>query len=345
MAAKPDNKILVIQTAFLGDIVLTTPFLRELRAQNPEAEIHLLTTPLGKALLDENTWQIRVRAWDKKKDRGPAAMWSMIRGIRAEQFDTIFCLHRSFRSALIAAFAGAERVVGFHEAAGLFAYTETVSRNRHLYEAEKNLAMLPGEFSLEQKLPELPLTASVRQAADEVLRESNLQGKKFVAMAPSSVWATKRWPAERFAEVARNIQQDFGLSVVLLAGSSADDRQVCARVEALAPGAVNLAGKTSFNALRGILADASLLIANDSAPLHISVAVNSPVIGIFGPTVKELGFFPLARPGMAFVVETPLACRPCGLHGHNECPLQHHRCMLNIPASRVMPYVQHLLES
>lgn len=341
MTTKP-SKILVIQTAFLGDIILTTAFLRQLRRQEPEAEITLLTTKAGGALLSDNPWFVNVRIYDKRGEhKGFLRTVELARKLRAQKYDRVYCLHRSLRSSILAFATGAATIFGFQEAAGLWAYTHTVSRAKHLYESEKNLAMLPGTFSLAEKLPELPVAAAIEMQTKEWLREFAI--KEYAVLAPSSVWATKRWLPEYFGKLANYIQEQYGIGVVLVAGSSKTDQQVAQQVQASAPNVLNLSGKTSFDQLKAVLKRARFLVANDSAPLHMAVAVGTPVIGLFGPTTKELGFFPLAMPGKAFVLEEDLACRPCGLHGHHKCPLQHHRCMHDLLPERAQTIVDYLM--
>jgi heptosyltransferase-2 len=101
---------------------------------------------------------------------------------------------------------------------------------------------------------------------------------------------------------------------------------------------------TSLGALKSVLSRARLVVANDSAPLHIAIAMGATVVGIFGPTTKELGFFPKAPPGKSATAElAELNCRPCGLHGHNACPLGHFRCMLDLKPEAVLKEAESLL--
>ncbi len=175
---------------------------------------------------------------------------------------------------------------------------------------------------------------------------------KFVAFAPSSVWATKRWPAERFAKLAKRFWEKYQLRTVLVGGSDEADFVVAkeflasysAGGQGAFPAARDLIGQTSIGTLKGVLARASLVVANDTAPLHVAIAVGAPVLGVFGPTTKEIGFFPLAPAGKAGVAELAgLQCRPCGLHGHKICPLGHFRCMLELDSETVFAEAEKLL--
>ena len=193
-------------------------------------------------------------------------------------------------------------------------------------------------------MPRLTITA-----ADILEADTLLQGARdFVAVAPSSVWATKRWPAEKFAELVRLLRERHGLSCVLVGGNDAADltvaRELLAALPAGEPRPLDLTGKTGLGPLKSVLSRARLVVSNDSAPLHVGIAMGAKVLGVFGPTTKELGFFPLAPPGKSAVAELAgLACRPCGLHGHHDCPLGHFKCMRELSVEAVLKEAERLL--
>ncbi len=343
----PENveRILVIHTAFLGDIVLATPFLAALRAAAPRAEIHFLTTPASLQLLTPNPWNVVLVPFHKRgKEKGLLGLWQKSRELRKFKPQLVFVLHRSLRSSLLATLVGGESW-GFQEAAGAFLLNHKVSRKGIEFEAEKNLALVKawagaGEF--------FPYPFLQESAEDALSAEKILAGtEKFVAIAPSSVWATKRWPAERFGELAKKLWQEKKLRTVVL-GSDAPEDQAAAAALVAGFGAgggapLNLTGKTSLGVMKSVLARAALVVSNDSSPLHMGIALGRPVVGIFGPTTRELGFFPLAPAGKAEVAEhLGLNCRPCGLHGHHHCPLQHFRCMLELNVDQVYAKVERL---
>lgn len=345
------KKVLVIQTAFLGDIVLTTSFLANLRRLAPNAEIRLLTTPVGAKVLEGNAQRITCLAYDKRgKDSGFSDFVRLARELRGWAPDVVFCLHRSLRSTLLAKLSGGE-AYGFHDGAGAVLLAHRVKRPGKVYEAEKNHAMLKawaGEGANGLPLfPVLPVSESEKREADQLLAGVG----RFVAFAPSSVWATKRWPAERFARVAELLWERKGLRTVIVGGKEAADVEAGSAIEeyfrqkgASAALPLNLAGKTGLGGLKAVLARASLLVANDTAPLHVAIAMGVPVVGVFGPTTRDLGFFPLAPEGKSGVAElTGLDCRPCGLHGHHVCPRKHFRCMLELDPELVVKVAERLL--
>lgn len=341
-AQKLPNRILVIQTAFLGDIVLTTPFLANLRELAPRAEIRFLTTPVGASILDPNPFGVTVVSYDKRgKDRGPRGFLRLGKQLRSWRPDLVFCLHRSLRSALLAKTCGGE-IYGFREAAGSPLFDHRVARPENVFEAEKNQKVLEawaGERAARQTVfPKLSVTKENEEEAEALL--VSLGGQPFVAFAPGSVWATKRWPAEKFGALAGMLWEKKGLRAVIVGGKDASDLDCAARltqaVPAGTPKPLDLAGKTGLGAMKSVLSRAKLVVANDSAPLHVAIAMGAPVVGVFGPTTRALGFFPNAPEGRAGVAELGgLECRPCGMHGHDRCPLGHFRCMLELAPGAV----------
>lgn len=345
---RPAERILVIHTAFLGDIILATPFLAALRELYPAAQIHFLTTPGGAALLEPNPWRIVPLSYDKRgKQSGVSGFLAQARRLREFSPDLVFTLHRSIRSTLLAKAAGGE-VWGFEEAVGSGLFRGRVSRKNLAYEAQKNLGLLQS-FGDGKDFSPFPILQT--SAADELEADRLLGGRKnFVVLAPSSVWATKRWPAERFGQLGARIQRELGMELVIVGGSAPEDQTAAAVLleefqrsgEETLP--LNLTGSTGLGPLKSVLSRAKLVISNDSSPLHMAIAVKSKALGIFGPTTKELGFFPQATSGMAAVAELRgLECRPCGLHGHRSCPLGHFRCMLELEVNQVFLEAQKLL--
>jgi heptosyltransferase II len=345
------RKVLVIQTAFLGDIVLTTSFLANLRRLLPDAEILFLTTPAGTKVLQPSSFRVRPVPYDKRgADRGLGGFLRKARELRDFAPDLVFCLHRSLRSTLLARVAGGN-TIGFREGAGSVLFGQRVARPAGAFEAEKNHALLTAWAG--EKAKSLPLFPSLGVSPeDESAAQSLLQGLgEFVALAPSSVWATKRWPADRFARLAAMLWEKKGLRCVLVGGSEPADLEVAkALVSAVhasgkgVPLPLDLIGKTPLGALKSVLSRAKLVVANDSAPLHVAIAMGAPVLGVFGPTTKSLGFFPLAPAGLAGVAEhSHLDCRPCGLHGHHACPRGHFRCMLELSPEAVYLEAEKLL--
>lgn len=335
------NRVLVLQTAFLGDVVLTTPLFRALRRRLPDARIDALVTPAAAPLIEEDPHLDRVLRYDKKGKDGFLAMG---RQLRAARYDAVVVPHRSHRSAMLARLSAAPVRVGFADAGFSFLFTQRVRRPPGRHEVDRNLALLQGlgfEAEPGDRVLHVGYTPREAEAVDRVLGEFGVgPGERLVGLAPGSVWATKRWPAERFARVGRELAAQ-GARVVVLGGP--DDREVAETVCAgVGPGTVNAAGRTSLKALAAWMDRLALLVTNDSAPLHVAAARGTPTVAVFGATTLDLGFGPFHEASR--VVEAEVSCRPCGLHGGRRCRKGHFRCMLDIRPQDVLRAAGELLE-
>jgi heptosyltransferase-2 len=318
------SSTLVIQTAFLGDVVLTTPLLSVLAKRYGPVDV--VTTPAAAPLLEGHPAVAEVVRYDKRgADAGPGGLWRLGLLLRRRRYARAILPHRSLRTAVLALLTGATERTGFADAAGAVTYTSRIPRPRDGHETDRLLA-LAGVFSGRPERPSLGLTAADRAAADEWLRERGIP-PGFVALAPGSIWGTKRWPY--YPELAAAL----GAPIVVVGGG--DDAALGIEVITAAEGrSWNAAGELGLRASAALLERASVLVTNDSAPLHFAAAMGTPVVAIFGPTVPEFGFGPRG-PRDAVVQQSGLACRPCSAHGPRVCPLGHHRCMLELSVERV----------
>ena len=335
------RRLLVVQTAFLGDIVLTTPLFRELKRVEPEASLTVVTTPLGRAILDMHPFVDEVIAYDKKgRDRGPRGLLRLVTGLRRARLDAAVAAQRSSRTGLIVRGSGAPARVGFADAAGRWAYTDRVPWDGARHAVHRYLALaapLGGDPERAATQPILTVTARAQEKVAGLLAAAGIgASERILAIAPGSIWGTKRWTREGFAAVARKAP-DLGLRPVLV--GSPDESALCAEVARLAGGGVPvLAGTTGPSDLVALLERAALLVSNDSGPGHVASAVGTPVVAIFGPTVPAFGYTPFGALNRIVEVEG-LSCRPCDRHGPQVCPLKHHRCMKDLPAERVVAAV------
>jgi len=334
------RRLLVIQTAFLGDVVLTTPLFRALRRLHPGARIAALVTPQAAPLVAQDPHLDEILTYDKK---GGESWVAVVRRIRAGRYDTVIAPHRSHRTSLLALTSGARDRVGFRDAGFPWAYTHRVPRPLAQHEVDRNLRLLRGLGAEPQPADRvLHVGYTAREAAEvaAVLEGSDVApAAPLAGLSPGSVWATKRWHAEGFTAVGRGLQ-DRGWKVVLLGGP--DDRELTERVAGgIGPGVVNAAGVTSLKALAAWMDRLGVLVTNDSSPLHVAAARGTPVVAVFGATTQDLGFAPFHE--RARVVEVDLTCRPCGLHGGDRCPQGHFRCMGEVTPEAVLAACDDLL--
>ncbi len=332
------DRILVIQTAFLGDVVLTTPLLRELDRANPDATITVVTTPLGAATLAGLPFIDELIPFDKKeKDKGLAGMWRLIARLRRERFDLAIAAQRSGRTGLLVRASGAKTRVGFEGAAGAWAYTVNARWDPGRHAVHRYLALAGPCGSNPEAADPDPVLAILPQARERVaalLSEAGIdRGDGVVAIAPGSIWGTKRWTPEGFAAVAAGVRA-LGPMPVLV--GSPQEAELCNQIAALAGGGVPvLAGRTGIPDLAALCARASAVVTNDSGPGHVASAVGTPVVAIFGPTVPAFGYTPYGTANRIVELDG-LDCRPCDRHGPQVCPLGHHRCMKDIEPAIVM---------
>jgi heptosyltransferase-2 len=331
---KDPERIVVVQTAFIGDVVLVLSLMQALRDRYPTDFLGLVTTPASAVLAEGHPAVNKVHSFDKRKSRrGIRGLITMVRELRAEKYDVALVPHRSMRSALLCRLSGIPMRVGFDRGLGRHLMSHRVRyTNRH--EVVRNATLL---VRLGLTLPNPPVP-SLHLRPDEVKNASSIldriePGGRWVALAPGSIWNTKRWPEESFARLGALLRKS-GFSVVLL--GSAEDAPLCARVAAAAgDGVANLSGMQGIRGSAALISRCKALVSNDSAPMHLGVAVRTPVVALFGPTSPEFGFAPLG-PHDRIVETSGLLCRPCAIHGGKKCPVKTHDCMKKISPERVL---------
>ena len=321
-------RILIIQTAFLGDVVLATALLESIHAAYPEAQLDMLVRAGNQGLLAGHPYLRNVLVWDKR--RKWASWWALLRKVRASRYGMLVCVQRFASMGMFAALAGARHTAGFAKNP-LSIFFDT--RAPHLiaegvHEVDRNhglLTSLPLCFPARPRI--YPDEAAQAQAAPWH------QAGPYVCVAPASVWFTKQWPSWQWARLIAGLPPHL---IVYLIGSPAD--------EALARQIIALAGRQNVTSLCGqlsimgsaaLIARAQLTYCNDSGPLHLASATNAPVAAVFCSTVPAFGFGPLSDQRHIIQEATGLPCRPCGLHGHSVCPRGHFLCARTIDAALI----------
>jgi heptosyltransferase-2 len=326
------KKILIVQTAFIGDVILATPLAEAAQRIFPECRVDFMAIPAAANLLEKNAFINRVVIFDKRgQQRGPAALWKLAKSLQREHYDVALVPHRSLRSALLVWLARIPQRLGFDRSAGAWFFTRRVPY-RQKHEVERNLDLLRVfDDSFSTPSPKIFWDKNDERIVDQFCNQ-NKSGKWMCALAPGSVWATKRWPAERFIELAKKIIFETAARIYLIGGS--DDRELCAGIAAALDGnCADTAGRLTLRQSAALLDRCQILVSNDSAPTHLGVATRCKVITIFGPTVPAFGFAPFGDGHV--VVEKKLSCRPCSSHGGKSCPLGTHACMWEISVEEV----------
>lgn len=341
------RRFVVFQTAFPGDVVLTLPLIQQLRQLFPDAFTGFVTIPGTADLLSNHPAVSERIVFDKRgADGGIAGIFRFAKKLRLGRFDTAIVPHRSLRSALVVFLAGIPRRIGFTRSAGRFLLTDVVEYDESAHEIDRNLSLLGplGVGAKQQRMPSLYPDYAAVEKVDQFIRAWRAgggSGEPLVALAPGSVWATKRWPADRFAKLGRLLIRS-GYGVVLI--GSREERAMCGELmnSAGSPNVLNGAGDFSLLESAELIRRCELIVSNDSAPVHLAGAMRVPVVAIYGATVPRFGFAPRGNQD-AIVEREGLACRPCGIHGGQRCPLGTFECMLTIPPEQVRDVIRRTL--
>jgi heptosyltransferase-2 len=318
---------LVIQTSFLGDVVLTTPLLTHLAARGP---VDVVTTPAGGSLLDGHPAVRRVIRYDKRgAQQGVGGMRALAAVLRAADYEAAYLAQGSWRSAALAWLSRIPRRVGFDTSGGALLYTTRVPYRQDWHHATRLFRLAAADDGLAPRPSLMPRDVD-RDEVTALLATAPFGSRPFIALAPGSVWATKRWPD--FAALVSTLPATHGLVVV----GGAEDRDLAAGIVAAAPDrTLDATGRLSLLASAELIGRAAGLVTNDSLPQHLASAMGTPTVTIYGPTLPAFGFGPLA-PHHTIVEHPPdLDCRPCSAHGPQRCPRGHFRCMREISAATV----------
>ncbi len=312
------KKFLIIQTAFIGDVILATPLIENLAIKFPDVIIDFVVKKGNEPLLENHPKLRGVLVLDKKNKFKSIA--KLTRHIRKERYDAVFNLQRFASSGLITFLSGAKKKYGFSKNPFSFAYTHAFNHEiaNGTHEVERNLKVISDICEPEFVRPKLyPSNEDI----DFVLKYKK---SPFICLAPASVWYTKQAPKQKWVELLKRLSQEE-LNLYLLGGPT--DKDLCEEIiiESRIEATQNLAGKLSLMQSAALMKDAKMNFVNDSGPLHFASAMNAPVTTFFCSTVPEFGFGPLSDNRQVIEVKN-LDCRPCGLHGHKACPKGHFNC-------------------
>ena len=335
-----------IQTAFVGDLVLTTGALKLMQSKYPHLKQHLITTKAGLEIFADLDFVHSVIHFDK----GQKLSYQIFREVKKKlsQYKinhlsaVVLQVHRSLRSSLLAKYIGVPTIT-YKESIFSFLAQVRVKRDKSFHEAIR-ISLLTEPLGIPRK--DILRTRPVLYPAALTHNHIDLS-KKIVALCPGSAWGTKKWPIEYFANLALKLKQDHGVGLFIL-GSLKEEPLATYMEEHLKKyssleSVWNLAGRTTLTDLKGIYPKIALLISNDSSPVHFASAFNIPTIAIFGPTTPQMGFSPLAD--QSNVVEhKALHCRPCHHHGPQRCPLKHFKCMREITVDKVLNQCKNYLK-
>lgn len=329
-------KILIIQTAFIGDVVLATPVIEKLHRQHPYAKIDFLLRGGNESLFAGHPFLHTILIWDKKTNKTKNLI-KLIKQVRNTKYDLVINLQRFASSGLITFLSGAKEKTGFNKNPFSFCYAKRVKHiiGNGKHETERNLELVDelAKAHNERSRNNEPVKPHLYPTPSDYECVKEYKISPYICIAPSSVWFTKQFPAHKWMEFLNKVST---YKVYLLGAVS--DADLCNQIiySSSNKNIVSLAGKLNFLQSAALMKDAVMNYSNDSAPLHIASSVNAPVTAIFCSTIPAFGFGPLSD--TSFIVETAekLDCRPCGLHGYKACPKKHFKCAETIRVEQLM---------
>ncbi len=356
MKSSTQQRVLVINTAFLGDVALTTPLYRLLGEAG--WQVDALVIPATAPLLAGSPYLSQIISYDKHASPGLRGLFRLGRSLRG-QYDAVLVPHRSARSALLAWLTKSPLRVGYQPPRRPYPppfnnrqLRPTFSGLRFLFDRRVEFILgrqeslricdlaKPLGVSIPDTLPPQKYLFVAEEARERI--EEKLSGlpRPLVVIFPGSVWQSKRYPEAAFAKVIERLTDERELGIVF-SGSPAE-AELCARLAEQFPKSRTLAG-LKLEELKALAAAADCVVANDSAPLHLAWLLNRPVVGIYGPTAPLLGFRPPEDAAQRLLCRDDLECQPCRLRPPRDCPLEHHRCMQELLPERVAEAVLKLL--
>ena len=342
------HRILVIQTAFIGDVVLATALLQNLHAAYPAATIDILVRGGAQELFTDHPYINEVHVWNKKKNKYQH-LFQIIQTIRRIKYDVVINVQRYLATGIITVLSGAKKTIGFNKNPLSFLFSEVVahqfgaaaeaaeagarpaaqnSNSASLHETSRNHALLASLTTAPVAKPALyPSVANFATV-------QKWQGAPYICMSPGSVWETKKMPAKNWIDLINAVPTNY---TIYLMGAP-NEKDLCAEIlsGSSREGVINIAGQLNLLEAAALIKGARLNYVNDSAPMHLASATNAPVAAIYCSTIPAFGYGPLSD--TQFVVETleHLPCKPCGLHGKKACPLGHFNCGHTITTAQLL---------
>lgn len=327
-------RVLIIRLSSIGDIILTTQILRELKERYPNIVIDFLVLDRFKDSISDNPYIDNLIVFDKKRDDGLINMIKLGRKLRKNNYTYVYDLHSKLRSRVISMAIGSKTfkykkrrlIKTVLVKLGLIRYSVDDTIIRNYYGAFKNLGLKYNKECLEFYFSKEDM---------ERVESLKIDYKNSIAIAPGASKETKKWTKEGFAELISLIVEKYQKNIILIGSES--EREMCEDISKLSgKEVVNLAGKLSLKESGALLSKIEFLICNDSAPFHIARGVNTPAFVIFGPTDPKM----FEYDENSILIYLNENCSPCSLHGDKNCPKNDFKCMKNIKAIDVLKIIE-----
>lgn len=335
------DKILIIQTAFLGDVILALPMVQTLKAHLPDTKIDFLCIPNTAGVLANHPDINHVIPYDKKGADKIDKFIEILSELREEEYDVVFCPHRYSRSALLTYYSEAKVRIGFEINSLSFLLTNKVKYIRERHEIYRNLDLvkaLPGLEYDESKVSLKPRLYPGKEDIDTVDHLLGIKRSNLITLAPCSRWFTKQLTKDKSIEIVHKLLFE-GYNIALIGGN--EDTVYCNELENefKDDSLINLAGKLSPLQSYEVIKRSKALITVDSAAQHLGAASDTPVLLIYGSTDISFGFYPLTSK-YKIIENNTLDCRPCTDHGRDSCPKKHFKCIIDLSAEEIAEHVK-----
>jgi heptosyltransferase-2 len=325
-------KFLVIQTAFIGDVVLATGIVEKLHTHFPDAEIDFLVRKGNEGLLQDHPYLHDVLIWEKK-DGKLKNLLKLLGRIRKRRYDKVINVQRFAATGILTAFSGARQTIGFDKNPFSWLFSKKIKHvisdaSHPVHEIDRNNELVRDLTNDQVSKPRLYPSA---------LDESAVQGYKkhpYITISPASVWFTKQFPKDKWTSFVKKVPAAYTIYLLGAPGDATLAEDI--RAAGAPATVVNLCGKLSFLQSAALMKAAAMNYVNDSAPMHFASAVNAPVTAVYCSTLPSFGFGPLSDKRFIVEIQEPLPCRPCGLHGRPACPLGHFKCAYEITDEQLL---------
>ena len=322
------KKILIIQTASIGDVILSTALAETMHKKFPGASIGFLVKKGHESLFSGHPFIHKVITWDKLHGKYSGFI-HVLREVRNARYDLVINIQRFFLTGLLTALSGSGETRGFSKNPLSFLFTKRIKHqiDRGIHEVKRNHALISDLAADNNPLPRL-----YPSPADQAVAGQFVAGKYYTS-SPASLWFTKQYPVEKWIELIRSVPREAS---IFLLGAPADNSLCDDIITQAGHGrSLNLSGKLTFLQSAALMKQARMNFTNDSAPMHIASSVNAPVTAIYCSTIPGFGFGPLSADSAIAETSSPLPCRPCGLHGYNTCPEKHFLCAYGIETGKL----------
>lgn len=319
------EKILIIQTAFIGDAVLTLPMIQKLKEIYPHSFVDVVCIPSTAEIFLSSPHVNEVIILDKRgKHKSLRELKSFSKDIKRRKYSRIFSPHRSFRTAALVLLSGVRETYGFSNSSLKYVYKNIIEYDAQKHEVQRNLDLISYNYTDEswRILPQVEIPEEIQVKVNQYLQVNNIRDG-FIAISPGSVWATKRYPSEHYVRIVNHLVSS-AMQIVLIGGEN--DKEITSEIkDNFNKDVFDTSGLFSLVESIELIKHSSLLITNDSAPTHLGMCANLKVLTLYCSTVPWFGFYPYNKLS-GYLSLDDLYCKPCGIHGFNKCPVKTFEC-------------------